>query len=214
MTKLKDLSKIEMPRERLERYGLPKLTDYELLAIVLGSGIQGTNVVQLAKKIVKVVEQVGLENLTLKDLMAIKGLGQVKAMQVISALEFGRRQFVKVPEIIITTEKVFELCTDIRTSKKEHFVAFYLDSRKALIAREVISVGTLNFSVVHPREVFEPALRHSAAAFIVAHNHPSGDPTPSPEDIAVTKRLKDAADLLGVHLLDHVIVTRDSFSVI
>lgn len=203
-----------MPRERLERYGLLKLTDYELLAIVLGSGIQGTNVVQLAKKIVKVVEQVGLENLTLKDLTAIKGLGQVKAMQVISALEFGRRQFVKVPEIIITTEKVFELCADIRASKKEHFVAFYLDSRRALIDREIISVGTLNFSVVHPREVFEPALRHSAAAIIVAHNHPSGDSTPSPEDIAVTKRLKDAADLLGIYLVDHIIVTKDSWRVV
>ena len=214
MTKVKDLKKFDRPREKLERYGPQKLADHELLAIVLGSGIKGTNVVELAKKIVKVVTKVGLEKLTLENLKEVRGLGNAKAMQIISALEFGRRQFIKSPEIIITPEKVFELAADFRTSKKEHFVAFYLDSRNALISREVISIGILNASLVHPREVFEPAIRHGAASIIVAHNHPSGDTTPSNEDYEVTKRLKEAANLLGIHLQSHFIVTKDTFKAI
>lgn len=212
MPKVKDLSKFDRPREKLEKYGTVKLADHELLAIVLGSGIKGTNVIQLARKIVKLVNEVGLEKITLEDLKGIRGLGDAKAMQIISALEFGRRQFVKSPEIIMTPEKVFELCVDFRNSKKEHFVAFYLDSRNALIAREVISIGILNASIVHPREVFEPALRLGAASIIIVHNHPSGDTTPSNEDFEVTKRLKEAAKLLGIHLQNHFIVTKTSHS--
>lgn len=214
MPKVKDLSKFDRPREKLEKYGTVKLSDHELLAIVLGSGIKGTNVIELSKKIVKLVKDIGIEKLTLDDLKGVRGLGNAKAMQIISALEFGRRQFIKTPEIIITPEKVFELSADFRTSKKEHFVAFYLDSRNSLIAREVISVGILNASLVHPREVFEPAIRLGAASIIVAHNHPSGDTTPSNEDYEVTKRLKEAAKLLGINFQNHMIVTKDSHSVI
>ncbi len=214
MPKVKDLSKYDRPREKLAKYGMVKLADHELLAIVLGSGIKGTNVIQLAKKIVKLVKETGLEKITLDDLKEVRGLGFAKAAQIISALEFGRRQFVKTPEIIMTPEKVFELSADFRASKKEHFVAFYLDSRNALIAREVISIGILNASIVHPREVFEPALRLGAASIIVAHNHPSGDVTPSNEDFEVTKRLKEAAKLLGIHLQNHLIVTKDTYKVL
>jgi DNA repair protein RadC len=169
--------------------------------------VQGTNVVQLAKKIVQKVEEVGLDAMTLDDLVAIKGLGNVKAGQVLAALEFGRRQFAAKEAVIMTPEKVFELCTDIRSSRKEHFVAFYLDSRGALIAREIISIGTLDASLVHPREVFEPALRHGAASVIVAHNHPSGSTDPSPADRDVTERLREAGRLLGVTLIHHIILT-------
>lgn len=211
MTKIKDLPSLDRPREKLLRYGVDKLKNEELLAIVLGTGIKGTNVVSLAKNIIKVTNKVGLENLTLKDLVSIKGLGNTKAMQIISALEFGRRQFIKNPEVIVTYEKVYELCVDIRSAKKEHFVAFYLDSRKALIAREVISIGSVNATIVHPREVFEPALRLGAVAIIVAHNHPSGDSSPSQEDHDVTKRLKEAARLLGINFQGHIIVTKNTY---
>lgn len=211
--RIKDAAKYDRPREKMERYGTSKLADHELLAAVLGSGVKGVNVVQLSKKILKKVEQVGLDSITLDDLKDIKGLGNVKAQQVLAALEFGRRQFVKTPEVIVTSEKVCELCSDIRTAKKEHFVAFYLDSRSVLIAREVISIGTLNASLVHPREVFEPALRYGAAALIVAHNHPSGDSTPSEEDYEVTTRLQEVGEMIGIPLLKHVVMTKDSHTV-
>lgn len=210
---MKDVAKYERPREKLERYGIGKLADHELLAIVLGSGIKGVNVVELSKRIVKAVGKVGLENLTLEHLIEIKGLGMAKAGQVLAALEFGRRQYA-AEEIVLTPEKVFELCEDIRSSRKEHFVAFYLNSRGALIVREVISIGILDASLVHPREVFEPALRHGAAAIIVAHNHPSGNHEPSAADRAVTAVLKEAGKLLGIDLLEHIIVTKNAHMVI
>lgn len=210
--KVKDLSKYARPREKLDRYGVNKLADHELLAIVLGSGVAGTNVIELAKKIVKKVNEVGLDKLTLIDLTAIKGLGNVKAGQVLSALEFGRRQFVEEKEVIMTPEEVFERCSDIRSSKKEHFVAFYLNSRNALIAREIISIGTLDASLVHPREVFEPALRHSAASIIIAHNHPSRDSECSMEDIEITKQIRHAGKVLGIDVLDHIVVSETDWT--
>ncbi|MHB8913822.1 MAG: RadC family protein [Minisyncoccota bacterium] len=210
--RIKDAPKYERPREKLARYGVVKLSDHELLAIVLGSGVQGTNVVELAKEIVKKVEQVGFEELTLGNLTGIKGLGAVKAGQILSALEFGRRQFAAREAVMMTPEKVFELCADIRGSRKEHFVAFYLDSRGALIAREIISIGTLDASLVHPREVFEPALRHGAASVIVAHNHPSGSVEPSREDEEVTRLITDAGRILGIRLADHVVLSKDEWT--
>ena len=208
--KVKDMPKHDRPREKLERYGVTRLSEHELLALLLGSGIKGTNVVQLANKIQKLVEKMKGEP-TLEELLKISGLGQIKAGIVLAALEYGKRSFSKTPELVVTPEKVFELCADIRNSKREHFLAFYLNSRNVLIAREVISVGTLDTSLVHPREVFEPALRHNAANVIVAHNHPSGDCEPSEEDIRITKRLIQAGNLLGVELIDHIIVSSSAW---
>lgn len=210
--KVKDLSKYSKPREKLQRYGVKKLSDHELLAIILGSGIHGTNVVELSKKIVKTIKEIGPEVLTLKDLLLIKGLGDVKAMQIVAALEYGHRQQSTGNEIVMSPKKVFELCADIRNSKKEHFVAFYLNSRGALIEREIISIGTLNASLVHPREVFEPALRHSAASIIVAHNHPSNDTERSHEDTEVTRQLVHAGKLLGIEVVDHLVVSKDKWT--
>jgi DNA repair protein RadC len=209
--KVKEMQKHDRPREKLERYGIQKLADHELLAILLGSGVQGTNVVELAKKIMKLIGSVGLEHVSVESLIKINGLGQAKASQILAALEFGRRTYTGAPEVILTPEKVFELCADIRDSKREHFVVFYLNTHNALIAREIISVGTLDASLVHPREVFEPALRHGAASVLVAHNHPSKDPTPSEEDIQVTQRLTEAAKIMGIDLIDHIIVTGSNF---
>ena len=208
--KLKDMPKHDRPREKLERYGVARLSEQELLALLLGSGIKGTNVVQLASKIQKLVEQMNGEP-TLEKLLKINGLGKIKAGIILAALEYGKRNFSKTPETVVTPEKVFELCVDIRNSKREHFLAFYLNSRNILIAREIISVGTLDASLVHPREVFEPALRHNAARVIVAHNHPSNDCNPSDEDIMITKRLTQAGSLLGVEMVDHIIVSNSAW---
>ena len=208
--RVKEMPKHDRPREKLERYGVGRLSEQELLALLLGSGIKGVNVVQLANKIQKLVEKEG-NGITLEKLLEVKGLGRVKAGIILAALEYGKRNFSKTPETVVTPEKVFELCADIRDSRREHFVAFYLNSRNSLIAREVISVGTLDASLVHPREVFEPALRHGAAGVIVAHNHPSGDCDPSDDDVLITKRLRQAGELMGVELFDHVIVSNKSW---
>ncbi|MFA6376739.1 MAG: DNA repair protein RadC [Candidatus Paceibacterota bacterium] len=188
------------------------MTNPELLAVLLGSGIKGLNVVELSKKIVRLIERTGADKVSLEILLKEKGLGKAKALQVMAALELGKRlNSEKKPEIL-TPEDVWKLCGDIRNSKKEHFVAFYLDTQNKLIERQIISIGTLNASLVHPREVFEPAVVGHAASVIIAHNHPSGDLEPSGEDTAVTKRLAAAGSILGIEIIDHIIVTAPGFS--
>ncbi len=210
--KIKDLAIIDRPREKLEKYGPDKLTDPELLAVLLGFGIKGLNVVELAKRIVKMIEKTGLDKVSLENLLNEKGLGKAKAMQVIAALEFGKRIYSEQKAEILSPPDAWKLCGDIRNSKREHFVAFYLDTRSKLIERQIISIGTLNASLVHPREVFEPAIVLHAASVIVAHNHPSGDTEPSDDDIVSTKRLTEAGKILGIELLDHIIITAAGFS--
>lgn len=210
--KIKDLAKIDRPREKLEKYGTDKLTNPELLAVLLGSGIKGLNVYELAKRIVKLIEKIGANKITLENLLEERGLGKAKALQVIAALEFGKRLSGEQKPEILTPEDVWKLCADIRNSKKEHFVAFYLDTQSKLIERQIISIGTLNASLVHPREVFEPAVALHAASLIVAHNHPSGDLEPSDDDTAVTKRLAESGKILGIELIDHIIVTSAGFT--
>jgi DNA repair protein RadC len=205
--KIKDLQKVDLPREKLAKYGVDKLADHELLAILLGSGIKGLNVIELSKKILKLINKVGINKITLEDLLKVKGLGKAKASQIVSVIELTNRFNEDKPEILIP-KKVWELCSDIRESKKEHFVAFYINTQNRLIEKQIISIGTLNSSLVHPREVFEPAVKLSAASVIVAHNHPSEELNPSAEDREVTKRLKEAGKIVGIDLIDHIIVTK------
>lgn len=209
--KLKEIQRVERPREKLERYGVQKLDDHELIAILLGSGIQGTNVLELSKKIVKLIRKAGLGSITIELLAEIHGLGKIKAGQILAALEYGRRTHAEAQEIILTPEKVFDLCSDIRDSRREHFVVFYLNSRNAVIEREVISIGILNASLVHPREVFEPALRHSAARICLAHNHPSGSLSPSPNDELLTEQIMQAGKIMGIQVVDHLILTKNHY---
>jgi DNA repair protein RadC len=207
--KIKDLPKIDLPRERLEKYGVKKLDDFELLAILLGSGIEGLNVIQLSKKILNVVRKIGVKKITLADLLKVKGLGKAKASQFLAVIELGDRLNKK--SSALSAKDVWNICADIRESKKEQVVVLYLDSHNTMIERQIISVGTLTASLIHPREVFEPAIRLSASAIIFAHNHPSGDPEPSEEDLAITKRLVDAGKILGIEIIDHVIVAKEKF---
>jgi len=207
--KIKDLAKIDWPRERLEKYGPEKLADHELLAILLGSGVKGLNVLVLAKRILKIVKENSTRQISVKDLSAERGLGRAKAAQIVALLELGKRLNDEKPEIL-STEDVWKMCADIRVSKKEHFVAFYLDAQDRLVDRQVVSIGTLSSSLVHPREVFEPAVRLSAASVIVAHNHPSGNLKPSEDDIEITKQLIHAGKILDISLVDHVIVVKNN----
>lgn len=206
--KIKNLPACDRPREKLEKYGTDKLSDAELLAILLRSGLGGLNVLELSKKILKAFPKEKLLNAKVADLKSIHGLGTAKAAEIVACLELGRRLLKdKQQELILSPKDVWDSLKDIRGHKKEHFVVFYLDTRNQKIEQEVISVGTLNASLVHPREVFEPAVKHLAAQIIVAHNHPSGNPEPSADDLALTKRLVEAGKIMGIELLDHVIVT-------
>lgn len=207
MTRIKDIPKVDLPREKLEKYGPEKLTDSELLALLLGSGIKGLNVLQLAKKILKLIEKIGVEKVTLEMLLEEKGLGKAKASQIVAVLALGKRLQNKEKPEILTPQDVWKLCADFRESKREHFAAFYLDTQGRVIERQIISIGTLDASLVHPREVFEPAVSLRAASVIVAHNHPSGNLEPSEEDMEITRRLRHSGKILGIPMIDHVVVT-------
>lgn len=212
MVKIKDLPKVDRPREKLIKYGSGKLSDSELLAILLRTGTKDLNVVELSKKILRIITKKGIIDVNYGMLSKIHGLGPAKACEIVACFELGRRLLQnKKSTLILSPENVWEELKDIRDNKKEHFVVFYLDSRNQEIQREVISIGTLNESLVHPREVFEPAIRNSAAQIIIAHNHPTGNPNPSEEDIKITTQLVEAGKLLGIELFDHVIVTKENF---
>jgi DNA repair protein RadC len=209
---IKDLPKVERPREKLMQYGPEKLSNSELLAILLRSGKEGENVVELANKILKKFSTNKLPNLTFKDLKDYPGLGPAKACEIVACFELGKRVLKdKKAEIYLKPRDIWEELKDLRDYRKEHFVIFYLDSRNQEIKREIISVGSLNANLVHPREVFEPAVRNLAAQIILAHNHPSGDPEPSEDDLEITKRLVESGKVLGIEVMDHIIVTKNGF---
>ena len=212
--KIKDLPKVDRPREKLEKYGPEKLSNSELLAILLGSGQKGINVVQLSKRILSKFSGDGLSKADIKELKNTFGLGNAKACEIVACFELGRRLLQnKQSALLLSPKDVWDQLKDIRDNKKEHFVIFFLDTRNQEIKREIISIGSLNASLVHPREVFEPAVRYSAAQIIVAHNHPSGDPDPSEDDLVITKRLVEAGKIMGIEISDHMIVSKnDVFS--
>ncbi len=210
--KLKDIPKIERPREKLEKYGPEKLNSSELLAIILGNGAKGINAIELARKIIGKFPNGNLANTSFQELESTFGLGKSKACEIIACFELGRRFLKdKKSELILSPKDVWENLKDIRDHKKEHFVVFYLDTRNQEIQREIISVGILNANLIHPREVFELAVKHSAAQILIAHNHPSGDTDPSDDDLKVTKNLIEAGKILGIEIIDHVIVSKNSF---
>lgn len=212
MAKIKDLPKVDRPREKIEKYGPGKLSDAELLAMLLRTGAKGVNVVELAKKILRKFPDGKIADANFKELKDTFGLGAAKAAEIMACFELGRRMLKgKKTSLILMPDQVWENLRDIRDNKKEHFVVFYLDTRNQEIQRDIISVGTLNANLVHPREVFEPAIRVSAAQIIVAHNHPSGNSEPSDDDLQITKRLQEAGKILGIEVLDHVIVAKTSY---
>src|SRR3989338_5638197 len=210
--KIKDLPKIDRPREKLEKYGPERLSDSELLAILLRTGSEGINVVELSGKILRKFSGAGLAKASVKELKNTFGLGSAKACEIVACYELGHRHLQNKQSVLLLSPKdVWDELKDIRDNKKEHFVIFFLDSRNQEIKREIISVGSLNTNLVHPREVFEPAVRHLAAQVIIAHNHPAGDPSPSQEDSDIKKQLVNAGKILGIEIIDNVIVTKDKF---
>lgn len=208
-TPIKSMSKVLRPRERLLKYGSEYLELHELVAIVLRTGTKGMNVLEVAQEICTKIDKNPDRSISIAEMIEIPGISETKAITMLAAIELGKRLAVdqsSVSHRIESSGDCIPYLQDIAHAKKEHFYALLLDTKNQVIQKELISVGILDASLVHPREVFEPAIRHSASRIIVAHNHPSGDTTPSSEDIDVTRHLKQAGDLLGVSLLDHLVV--------
>ena len=204
--------KQELPREKLSKRGASSLSDEELLQAVIGSGGKGNDFKQIAKKLNAAIVKTGAENLTIESIKEIKGIGEAKATVVFAALEYWRRKFTKPSAPLIDTpEKAAEQLRFISNKKQEHFVVISLDGARRLIDCHTISIGTLMASLVHPREVFSPAIEDRAASIIIGHNHPSGILDISEQDKEVTNRIRLSGDLLGIRLDDHIIVSGDKF---
>ncbi|MEA3357635.1 MAG: DNA repair protein RadC [Patescibacteria group bacterium] len=214
MTGKKDSRKFVMPREKLETKGLEGLTDADLISILLGSGIEGVDVRKLAVKVFRLVSEHIKDNqkdgvVDWNDVAQIRGIGKVKAMQIVCALELGKRVFGQpkcLKTIISCKDDVVSVVGHLRTRKREHVVVLMLNARNELMGKKTVAIGSLNMTVVEPRDVFVDAVKVGASGIILVHNHPSGDTSPSEADNRFTERIKKAGELLGIELLDHVIV--------
>jgi DNA repair protein RadC len=210
MRTINDLHDLDKPREKLLCKGAQALKDYELMAVLLGSGTQGKDVLQLSRELISLFES-SFETLDLNALTGIHGMGSARAAQILSAVELCRRYLIKQNRKIASAEDVYELLRDYAGKRQEHFLSLTLDGASHLIEKRLVSIGTLNQSLVHPREVFADAIADRAAGIIVAHNHPSGQLKASREDELVTGRLGEVGKVVGIELLDHVIITKAGF---
>jgi DNA repair protein RadC len=214
--RLRDLPPEEKPRERLIKYGPAVLTVAELLMVVLNVGTKKEGVLAMSHRLLKEYgESTIINQKDPKKIMEALDIPFAKACQVVACFELGRRFFRptdgKRPLTIRTANQVYEYLKDMRDLPKEHLRGLYLDGHYQLIHDEVISIGSLTSNIIHPREVFRPALERSASAIILAHNHPSGVSKPSEADIAITRQIVEAGKILGINLLDHVVITKTKF---
>jgi len=215
--KIKDIPERERPRERFLRQGRDNVSNEDLLAILIKTGTKGQSVKDIANEILKKIESVNnLESINTRTFMDIKGLGKVKAIELMAAIELGRRIFlekeVNPNEKYLSPDIIYENNKHLFVNKKqEYFYCLYLDNKNELIERKLLFMGTINRSVVHPREVFKEAYLLSASKFVCLHNHPSGDLTPSKEDIEFTKSLIAIGKLQGIPLMDHLIMTDNAY---
>ena len=207
---IKELHKNDKPREKLIAKGVKALKNDELLAILLGSGVQGKDVRKLAKEIVVMMDE-GFDKLTLQKLCDIHGLGLAKASQILASIELSKRYLIRSNKRITSAAEVYEELKAFSTKNQEHFLTITLDGASHIINIRTVFIGTLNQSLVHPREVFADAIADRAAGIIIVHNHPSGTLEASRADIQITQRLKEVSKLVGIELLDHVILSKHGF---
>jgi len=213
---IRDVHIADRPRERLIRQGAGSLSNQELIAILLRTGTKQESVLVLANRILSSFDKIqDLKDATIEELMLVKGVGKAKAVQILAAAEIGKRMYRKHSEgrytIRSPEDAAAYLMTDMASLNQEHFVVLFLNVKNEVLHKQTIFIGSLNSSIVHPREIFREAVKRSAASIIVAHNHPSGNPSPSPEDIEVTKRLIEAGSIMGIEVLDHVIIGDHQF---
>ena len=209
--KIKSLPKIERPREKLIAKGPQNLKDEELLAILLRTGREGKNVLELAKQVLRKYSKKRLLKLKYEDLTKIKGINSAKACTILAAQELVKRA-LKIGEetlpVIHSTKDVIAQVGYLRNKIREHLVAIYLNARNEMLFRKHVFIGTLDANIAHPREIFAEALKQNAASVILVHNHPSGDPQPSKADLEITKRILEAGKILGIDVLDHIIIAK------
>lgn len=212
MKRIKDLEKHNRPREKLLAKGPVALSDFELLQALIGSGNAQADVSQIARETLKLFKLSGA-NINYEDLKKVSGLGPARITEILSALELSKRYLLDDERPIIDSpERAVEQLSDIRDKKQEYFVCMTLDGANRLIAKRIITIGTLNASLVHPREVFADAIADRAASIIVAHNHPSENLEASQADKDITNRLKEAGKLIGINVLDHILLTKTKFA--
>lgn len=210
----RDIPVTDRPRERLHRRGAAALRDCELLAAVLGTGYRGRHVTEVARQILDEHPKEQLVAMSLAELERLKGLGRAKAGVLVAAFELARRGLNKgmgLLPVLQCPSDAMPLLTEVKDQRREHFMCLYLNARNQVIHRETISVGSLSASIVHPREVFYPGIINAAASVVLAHNHPSGDVTPSREDLDLTRRLSKAGQIMGMEVLDHIIIAPDEY---
>jgi DNA repair protein RadC len=213
---MKNIERHDRPREKLERLGASGLGDNELVALVLGHGAARTGALDLANAVLAAVGGLhGLARASLDDVRQVPGIGVARAAQMLAAIEAGRRTLVRGrrdrPQILEPRHVAELLIPEFGSRRVEHFGVLLLDTRRRVLRTAVLSVGSLDASLAHPRDVFREAAAAGASAIILFHNHPSGDPTPSRDDVALTERLVQAGDLMGIPVIDHIIVAESRF---
>lgn len=212
--RIKDLPLSSRPREKLLLKGSENISDAELIAILLGTGTKDSNAVSVATKLLRQYPLKTLSGVTIDELQKIVGVGKVKALHINAALELGRRVFSPASitkTIIYDTKDAVSLCREFASKKQEYMVVLYLNARHELLQKEIIGMGSLNALVIEPKEIFSPAVVSPCAEIIIIHNHPSGDPTPSEEDISFTSRVQKAGEIMGILLIDHLILSSSGF---
>ncbi len=214
--KIKDLPQNERPRERLIEKGAESLNNEELLSIILKTGTKEKSAKVLASQILKYIGNIqNLKEITYHELINIKGIGKAKASQILALIELSKRINTKIDKItnlrFTSPAIVFKYYQDKINTSQEHFYCLYLDSGKKIIHEKLLFIGTVNYSLVHPRDIFKEAYILNATSFICIHNHPSGDVSPSKEDIEITNRIKQIGLLMGLALIDHVIVGKNNY---
>jgi DNA repair protein RadC len=210
MKNIKDLPAHNRPREKLKERGASALTDEELVAAILGRGVEGQSLVTISKSVAKLIRK-HKEDLSVEHLTAVRGMGLAKAAQILSAFELARRHLIKDTVKITGAQDVMPLLADIADKKQEHFVCISLNGAHEVIKKRIVTIGLVDRSQVHPREVYADVISDRAAAVIFAHNHPSGDLKASDSDLKIHEQLTGAGKILGLRVLDHIIVTKKGY---
>ncbi|MDX9739104.1 MAG: DNA repair protein RadC [Candidatus Dojkabacteria bacterium] len=206
-----------LPREKFLLRGINSISDVELIEILVGSGIKGADFKKISKSVLKVVkEKVSKEeHISVKDLQQVHGVGQILAMKIVSGIELGRRVYGLFDREVVrvtSCKEAYEIFKDMKDLKRERVDIVCLNSRFEYVVREIVAIGGLNCANILPRDILYPAIVNNCAFVLMAHNHPSGDSTPSQEDIALTKNLNQALELVGIQLLDHIVVSKGNYS--
>lgn len=210
--KIKDMPRDSRPRERMERYGIKVLSDAEVLSLIIQKGFKNENAIDVSNRLIGKYGVNKLSKLSLKQLQSVKGIGAVKAIQILASFDISRRLKNTDTHIHIKfAYQVYKNMKNLAELNQEHFIILMLNTKNKIIKEETIAIGTLDSTIIHPREIFKDAIKESASSIILVHNHPSGDPAPSEDDIRITKELIHAGDILNMPVLDHIIIGKGKY---